>query len=456
MMPHANKILWILIILTSVFQVQVHGQKFTIEQCISYTLENNIAIINKDLEDQLNLEEFKQSKRNLLPVVDAGMSNNVLFGKSIDPTTNDFVSERLFSTNFYLGAEIDVFKGLTKKNNIEFNRIKLLISHEEVANGKIETTFAVMNAFYNVLYYRELLTITKEQVQISEKNLRKAQIMVKTGLKPATEILEMDAQMAGETYNQLQVENFLANAMLELKNIMFYPINQEIEVVSDLSFPISKKPLVNAMGIYEEALNIMPSTKIAAMNVEAQTKQLKMARGQLSPSIVLGGGYSTYYADSRKESIDEANPDILRTIAFNEQLNQNASQSIYLGIRLPIFRKWFRMSQIQQEKVRLQMSVNTKEDTDRQLYKQITSDIQALNGYLGEIEQLEKKCDAEKSAIDISQKKLERGIISIIEYYTAKNTLARTQSDLLKAKTLFKIKEQTIAIYTGNILSESK
>ncbi|HOO86057.1 MAG TPA: TolC family protein, partial [Prolixibacteraceae bacterium] len=81
-------------------------------------------------------------------------------------------------------------------------------------------------------------------------------------------------------------------------------------------------------------------------------------------------------------------------------------------------------------------------------YRQIMLDIQQLNSYKAEILQLEKKKNAEQQALEIIEKKLDKGIISVLEYYTAKNNLMKTEAELLRAKTMLMVKKHTIDIYT--------
>lgn len=448
-MWYRTKIIIVLIIAFNYCATTANTQTLSVEQCIDYAMEHNVKIANSELNIELNEESLNQSKRNILPSIMGNAQSNVMFGKSIDPTTNDFVNERLFSTSFYLGAEIDLFKGLTNKNYIGFRKTQHFIASEQCHQEKINTAFAVMANYYNVLYYKALFSLANEQVALSEQHLRKAQILVDIGLKPTTEILEMEAQLIGEEHNTIYIENLCNEALLNLKNSMYYPIEQNLTVDDTIDIKETNMQPIAPNELYAEAVEVMPTTKISNLEIEAQKQELKMARGQLSPTLSLGASYSTYYADSRKEALAD-NPDQLRTITLQNQLDQNASENIYLSLRIPIFQKWQRMSQIQTEKIKLEMAINNHEEASQQLYKQISLDLQQLNSYRTEITQLEKKRDAEKQALAIIEKKLEKGLISVLEFYTAKNNLMKTKAELLRAKTMLLVKRYTIDIYTTN------
>ena len=65
------------------------------------------------------------------------------------------------------------------------------------------------------------------------------------------------------------------------------------------------------------------------------------------------------------------------------------------------------------------------------------------------IELLQSKKDALKEAYIVAEKKLEQGLISVIEFYTAKNQLAQSETDWVRTLLQIKIKEKTIRIYLG-------
>lgn len=423
------------------------AQQLTLEKCIDYAMEHNKGIAGSKLNADLQRETWNQSKRDILPYISGSAQSDVMFGKSIDPTTNDFVNERLFSSNFYLGAEVSLFKGLTQRNRMVYEKLQFLIACEQARQEQINTTFAVMMNYYNVVYHELLRGIANEQVRLSEKQLKKAELLVKTGLKPSTEILEMEAHLAGEQHNAVQIENLLDEALLKLKNSMNFPINDSIEIVDSFDLIVSDTENSNVDDVYNKASEVMPAGRIADLDVEAQKKELKIARGQLSPTLAIGAAYSTFFADSRKEALPN-DPDRFRTIALQSQLDQNASENIYVSLRIPIFQKWQRMSQIQKEKIKLEMAVNQRDVALQDLYRQVMLDMQQLKSYKAEILQLEKKKNAEQQALEIIEKKLDKGIISVLEYYTTKNNLMKTEAELLRAKTMLMVKKHTIDIYT--------
>ena len=160
----------------------------------------------------------------------------------------------------------------------------------------------------------------------------------------------------------------------------------------------------------------MPSVWKAELDVEAAGKQLAIAKGNLAPTLTLGGGIYTNFADSRKE--ESHNGLAEQTIPFMEQWSQNLAQSVYLNLQIPIFNRWYGNSQLKQAKWRKTMAENRQEEEQQKLYRLVNEDVQQLNSLQKELDLLETKKEATQEAFLIAKKKLDQGLISIIEFYT--------------------------------------
>ncbi len=439
----------VLILVTCIFK-NVPGQPNTLDKCIEYALEHNTEIVNQGIRTDMAHTDYQQARRDLLPSVYSGAGSNMFFGKSIDPTTNDFVEQRLFSGNLYVSAEVDLFQGLVKQNRIKFEKINHQITREEGKKLRMDIAFQTMEAYFDVVYYRELLKIAYNQAELSKMNLKKSKKLVETGLKAHADLLQMEAQLAAEQHNVLVVQNQLEQAHLQLKQIMRFPLRDtlNIDYETDTEVP---EIIPTADEVYQNALTHIPEISKAEMNIRAHQKQMRIDQGKLLPQLLLGAGFSTNYADSRKELQFPNDPDndAMQTIALSNQLKQNASQNIYLSLRIPIFQKWNRVSTIQKDRMELQIARNEKVIAKNKLLEQVISDIQLLKARNAQIAQLEKQLAAEKAAYQAVEKKLAKGLVSVIEYNTVKNNMAKAAANLLRTQLLQKINFQTLAFYQG-------
>ncbi len=430
--------------------VSVKAQNMDLNQCIEYALKNNLSHTGQLLQSDINKEAYYQSKRDFLPSVVAGSSANKRYGRSIDPTTNAFVNQDFFSMNFYMDSQIDIFRGFTRVNRMKFQKLRYLISQEDIKQNEMETAFGVMNAYYDVLYFSNLYNIVKEQLKLSELNRDKTKKLIDLGLKAESDLLEMNAQQASETHNLIKAENQREQALLKLKKWMNYPIEEALSIADEAVETVSTLP-PDAHDVYEVALQHMPSVQRANLEVEASRKNVAMIRGELAPRLTLGAGLNTNYADSRKELNDPTNPgnQAMHTISFHDQWHQNMAKSIYVSLQIPIFNRWNTQSYIKRAKLERCLAINKQQEEQQNLYQLINEDIQQINALHKEVQQLQAKKEALREAYTIAEKKLEQGLINVIEFYTSKNQLAQAETDLMRIQLQLKVKERTLRFYMG-------
>ncbi|MCH4896496.1 MAG: TolC family protein [Marinifilaceae bacterium] len=411
--------------------------------CIKYAIENNLDLASQIVGGEIIKEDYKQSKRDLLPNLSASSTGNVLFGKSIDPLTNKFVNKQLFSTRFNINSEITLFRGFVNINAIKMNKYRYLQKKEDIKQKEFELAFLIMNNYYDYIYYKRLSGIVKKQVDLSNMNLKKINKEVKLGIKAQSDLLEIKAQSSKEAHNYIVAQNNMNKALLTLKKNMNYPLEKNLIVKEKIH-------LLNNIGrksddIYSIAIKHMPTIISSQNNTKAKLKQLAIARGYLSPSISLGGQYSTNYTTN--DRIDFKNQ-------FNKQIDNNASQAVYLSLKIPIFQKWNSRSRIKKAKKEIRIARIQEESKKLQLRQQIAEDNLALSAINKEIKQLKEQVSALKEGYTIAEKKLHQGLISIIEFYTSKNQYTQSQANLVRKQMEKIIKEKTISFYLGKSWTE--
>src|SRR5687768_4621885 len=118
-------LIFTLLFLSGVVQTASAQELITIRQAIEKTLNNNLQVKQSKLSESLSDEDLKQSRAALLPTLNGNGSYNVNFGRSVDPSTNQFNSEKFSSFNGGLSTGVDLFQGFQKLNQIRQNKLLL-------------------------------------------------------------------------------------------------------------------------------------------------------------------------------------------------------------------------------------------------------------------------------------------------------------------------------------------
>ena len=143
-----------LFIILALSAIKAEPRLMTLHDCMEYAVSKStkIKIQKADISDK-RLEIRDAVLSAFTPVVNASTYAYYNFGRSIDPQTNTYFNQTSFHNNYSLSAYIDLFDGLAAVNNIKISKTGLLISQSQEKQVEADICLAVMESYYNVVYY---------------------------------------------------------------------------------------------------------------------------------------------------------------------------------------------------------------------------------------------------------------------------------------------------------------
>jgi outer membrane protein len=381
---------------------------------------------------------------DLLPEIHGSSSLGLSKGRSVDPATNDIIDNQFFNTSMGLYSSVSVFRGFIMKNRMDFANHRSQAAKWQTIMFEDDLAFDIMMTYYDAVYYYGMIDIAKEQVELSEYSLEKTKALVHEGLKPPTDITEMQAVYEKEKLNLLQANNRVAEVKHLLGQKMNLPPQKLYQLefnVIDTSGFIYKNESTEA--VYQQFSEKSPFLKTAQAELAAKTVELKMVKGRYSPSIVLNASVTTGYYET---NVDDNGI----IIPFQSQFDQNLNQYIGASVRIPVFNRFQIKNDAQKAKLAINQAQLQMENSQQQLYYEIANNNRQLEAYYMEKLQAEKQLQANEQAYQAAQKKYDEGLIDIIELLTVKNRLSEIKSQLLFAQLQWEIKSKTMEFYKGN------
>jgi outer membrane protein len=420
-------------------------EKWTLDDCVAYALEHNLTLKDYEFNMASNKETHKQSVRDLLPSVGGYADYNLRFGRSEDPNSGTKVSSDFFSNNYSLNSSIGLFQGFQKINAIKASKFLFKAAQEDLIQEKYSLAFRVMSAYYDIRFYEGLVTNTKEQSEISQTNYNLVQKQVELGLKAGADLYDAEATLLSDKLLVTQSENQLAVAELLLVQEMNLEGVTKINLASSLNDYVesSKFQRTDSDSIYMTALNFLPLIKAEGLRVDAAKKNIAVARGNLYPSISLGAGYGTGYFETNTDQTTG------KIIPFRTQITDNASRYVGVSMNIPISDKWSRRSIVKQRKIEFLRARNNLDVQEQELQKQIKQLLQENLALQSELDQSTKKVEAQQLSFTIAKKKYEKGLISALELFQAKNLFANAQNENLQVGIRLRVNGSTLEFYNG-------
>ena len=278
-------------------------QAWSLEECIQYAMENNIQIKQSVLNTEYNENLLKQSKLGQIPNLNANGNYTFSWGRVLDQTTYRYRdNQQSNSISMGFSSSANLFQGLRVRNTIAQNNLNLMASYQDVEKIKNDISLNIAAAYLSIMFNRELLAVTENQLGITGQQVERTGKMVDAGKLAKGNLLELQAQYAGEELNLVNAENQLAISLLNLQQILDLPIDTTFDVViPELADPDEDPLLFNALEVYRIAETAMPEIKSAELNMESTEQGLKIAKGGRSPQLYVSANYNTGFSDLREQ-----------------------------------------------------------------------------------------------------------------------------------------------------------
>ena len=342
-----------------------------------------------------------------------------------------------------MDGSLDLFQGFQKLNTIKASKFLYKATKQEELQQKYLLAFQVMSAYYDIQFIEGLITIAKEQVEISQTNYNLVKRQVELGVMAGADLYEAESLLLTDKLDITQNENRLQGAKLSLIQAMNLEGEQSINIVPEADSGVpSDEEIVLSDSIFVKAKGFLPSIKAQDYRVKAAKKQLAATRGNLYPSLSLQGGIGTGFFETIRDAQGE-------TISFRDQIRDNRFEYIGGTVNIPIFNSWANRSRVKQQKIALARAKNTAKTTEQELYQIIQQLVQEHNALMAETEQTTKAATSQRVAFTIAQKRYENGMINAIELGQAKTLFATAQNQSLQAQLRLQVNSSTLEFYQG-------
>ena len=427
------------------FLFELQAQAFTMEDCMRYALAHAPEKNIQDIENANTALSQRDAVLAFLPSIQAGVGASVNFGRSIDPETNIYTTVANFNNSYSLWGSLSVFDGFSAINNLKIARLSILMGHEESNRIRDAILLQTMQAYFNVIYYVRILSLAKEQLLQDERSFHQAKVQEELGLKGYADVMQAEAQQASGYLRCQRAENQLRTALLTLKQTMYYPLEDTLQI--DTSFcrwsvalPSEEESLES---VKERAFSFLPTVKISSYTVQTSVLNLRTSRGNMFPTLSVSGGYSTGYSTiigaHRGSSI----------AAFPEQFRNRAGQYFSVQLSLPVFNRLWGYSQLRRSKNNLNIARLRHEQTLREIEGEIERAVEDMQGAVKEYFHAEKQVRAEEVAYAANERRYAEGLISILDLQISSNRLLEAKTERLNSLFQYLLKRKIVNYYRG-------
>lgn len=453
---------------------QAQDKVWSLEKCIDYALSHNIQVKKQMLTTKSADIDLQQSKLNLLPSVNGSTAYSKSF-KTVNQFTNQFYDGGSYSGS--LNGSLTIFNGFQKLNAIKQSMINRQASKYDQDKLMDDISLNIASTYLQILFYQELLNNAKAQLDITNQQVDRMQKMVDAGTKAQGDLLNIQAQAASEEYQVVQAKNNLDLGYLSLYQLMDIT-NEEKFLIEAPQLTMLNQTSLQATpnSIYETALALQPSIKSADLRVKSAELGLKRTYSSLMPSISLSGSLNTGFS-TKLQTIDQvslkevtigytkpgnvpvysmSSDYTYKDYKWNDQINGNIQKSFGVYMSIPIFSNYQGQINVKKSKLNIESSKYDLQLAKQQLNKTIEQAYADAKAALNKYQSAEKTVSSTKESFHYSEQRFNVGLLSSVDYNTAKKELSLAESTLLQAKFDYFFRTTVLDFYMGKPLTLNK
>jgi outer membrane protein len=455
-----KKLLFIIILTIIASQGLLFSQQkvWALDECIYYAIDHNIQIKQQDIQTKYQQNTLDLSKYKLLPTLNGSASQNYTWGRALDETTYRYTENtQARSNNFYVGGSLPIFNGLQNYNTIKKYEYEVLAGEQDLQNIKENISLTVALNYLQIILNKELVATTNDQLQITLQQIAKTKKLVDAGSTARGNLLQIESQAAQEELQLINIKNQLDLSYLDLTQLLELKTAAGFEVVvPDIALDTNTVITETVDDIYAVALGGRPSVKSSEMRLAASEYDLKISKGGRSPRITMNHSFNTGYSDIRQKvlGVDTTNQSIMYgEYPFKEQVNDNINWGLGFSLNIPILNGWQINKNIANAKLGIESSKYELEGTKKQLYKNIQQAYADAVAALKKYNASTKAVTSMQESFRYTEQKFNVGLVTPVDYNTAKSQLLQAQSTLAQAKYEFIFKTKVLDFYRGLPLS---
>ncbi|MGZ5281770.1 MAG: TolC family protein [Bacteroidia bacterium] len=456
--------------------IEIYAQdSMSLQQCIAYAWENNIQLSRSELDLQQKENSFQQTRYSRLPSLNANASQNYNFGRTVDPSTNQFANQQSRNNGFSLSTNVLLFNGLQMMNEVRQAKWSQDASTHSLQKAKDDAALTIANQYLQILLLTERQKQLQNQLKTSQDSRNRTKTLFDAGAVAQVKMLEAEAQLASDESLLIDIENQLTTAYLNLKQYMNYDISKPLKIQTvNFTGQLNQYTETELNKVFTERLQNLPGVQSAKSSRESALYGLKSQQGNMSPKVYANASLQSFYSSLAQQFGDATPAGIqqigyngadsspvyaprynysMQPVSFDEQVNNNFGQSLGFTLSIPIFNGLQNKYAIQNARINLQNAQLTLTEAETQARNDIYTAFEGMRLSQKKLMATQSKFTAQEALFKQSELSFNAGAMSFYDFNAVRNSFSSAQSEVLQARFEYIFQTKVFEYYMGKPVS---
>ncbi len=216
------------------------NEKWDLQRCVDYAVQHNISVKQSDVQARITALQAKQAKSATIPSLNFNTNAGYQFGRSIDPTSNQFINQQIFFQSYNLQTGVTLFNWFNIKNQTKAAQANEEASRLDISRVKNDISLNVVSAYLQLLLAIEQINIAKAQISLTDSQRILTRKQVDAGSMPELNAAQLESQLAIDSSNYITAVSSMMQNKLQLVALL----NLNAEEPFEVSIPdLNKIPL---------------------------------------------------------------------------------------------------------------------------------------------------------------------------------------------------------------------
>ena len=194
-------------------------RQWTLDECISYAVDHNINIQQRELDIKKNQVKLETSSNAWLPEVSARLGEQFSFG-NYNSTTGSLTSPTVFDNNDLayttggISATMNLFDGFKTTSQKRADRFSLDAATANLEKARKDIGIQIAVRYLECLCNKSMVDVALSQLEVSKKLCQRAATLVEDGKRPLSELKDVEASVASDEYTLANIATIVFPTIL--------------------------------------------------------------------------------------------------------------------------------------------------------------------------------------------------------------------------------------------------
>ena len=387
---------------------------------IAYAKQNNIQVNIIRLDEKLSEQDLLLARAAKYPNLSGSATQSFTHSGNTNPVVGGFQTQSNLAGNYGLNSAWTIYRGGYLNNDVKSKDLQLQAANINTEVTQNNITLQITQAYLNILLAKEAIVYSEELAKSSQAQYEQGKIRYNAGSIAKKDLLQLEAQAAGDQYTLVNAQNQYRQNVLVLKQILQLPSTTDFKPVSPDTL-IAEQAIPSLLESQRVALQNRPEIKYNQLQIQVAETELQKARAGYKPNISVGGPIATGYSDNQD-------------VKYFNQVNNNLYQRVGATLSIPIFDNRTNKTNVERSKILIDQARLTLDQAKITLNQQIEQAYIATLNAQAQYKSADAQLQANREAYNISLEQLKLGAITTVDLLVQRNLYVQSLQNFIEAK----------------------